>query len=346
MRQKSRPAFAGLPALRGHEDFRLIRIPAIIVLSASLVWAADSNVKSLIAAGEFEQGYNLLLQRPDLYDVDEQSLYYLGLTAPTGKSQSLYLKEYVQKYPDGDYIDEVTNLMRDYYAAQGLNITASRLYPKLPGMTSSNQTDLLKIAFCKQKAGEYDAAVEIYKSLIDEGSGQPAIWARLGVADCSMLKGDYEAAAVGYKDFIGMYPDSPAVAFALLGAADAYARLGQADRAKYFNDQYIKSFPGATAPSEAEPPVPEEEATPARLPKSINAAYFIQVGVFGKIENARTCLRKYRNLGYQVRMDEFQEGGQEFHKVLVGPYKDEASAQRVKNELEKSEGEKFLISVE
>jgi tetratricopeptide (TPR) repeat protein len=324
----------------------LIRIPAIIILLASLVWAADSNVKSLIAAGEFEQAYNLLLQRPDLYDVDEQSLYYLGLTAPTGKSQSPCLKEYIQKYPDGDYVDEVTNLMRDYYAAQGLNITASRLYPKPPRITSSNQTEILKIAFCKQKAGEYDVAVELYESLVGEGSGQTAIWASLGVVDCSMLRGDYQAAAAGYDDFVEMYPESPAVAFAILGAADAYGRLGQTERANYFNDQYFKSFPGATAPAEAEPPASEEEATPTRLPKSINAAYFIQVGVFGKIDNARTCLRKYRNLGYQVRMDEFQEGGQEFHKVLVGPYKGEASAQRVKNELEKSEGEKFLILVE
>ena len=319
----------------------------ISLISATLLSLADSKIQSLIAIGEYEKAYDRLVSRSDSTEIDEQALYYLCLTAPSGKIQSQYLKEYVQQYPDGDYINSIRNLLRDYYAAQGLSITASRMYPDVPKLSASNQKDLLKIAQCKQKFGDYDRAIPIYRTLFERGGSDVADWARLALADCSVLSGDYESAATEYTRFIDDNPESPAVAFALLGAIDAYKRIGRADKADEYLRQYKSQFPAAPIQTGAEDvPVEEEQVTPTELPRSINAAYYIQVGVFAKKDNARTCLRKFRNLGHQTRMSEFDEDGQTFYRVLIGPYRDELSARKVKGKLEDSEGEKFLILLE
>ena len=86
-----------------------------------------------------------------------------------------------------------------------------------------------------------------------------------------------------------------------------------------------------------------QDRTDNAIQSLLDVEYFVQVGVFAHESNASVCLKKFRNLGYRSRLQEFDEGGRTFFRVMVGPYQSEKKAIGEKEKLEKSQGEKYLI---
>jgi len=319
----------------------------VLILSASCL-AAKIDIGAQLKSGDYESAYDLLLNDIDSIKIDEGILYYLCITAPSGKGLSRYLKEYTQQYPDGKHIDEIKHKLCDYYSSQGMDITAAKSYQETPEIDSRNARDIYKIALAKQRAGEYDAAREIYRLILLSNAADMESWALLGLADCDLLAGKHEKAADEYENIINLGAAFDVYPLALLGLSEAHLRAGNTAGARDDYGLYRQSFP--EAPSMAEFEAIESDANPEieekAIPSSIKIAYYVQVGVFGKKDNAKACLRRFRNLSYQAKIDEFTEGGQKFQRVMIGPFKDEKSARNIKDELEKSQGEKFLIFVQ
>jgi tetratricopeptide (TPR) repeat protein len=309
--------------------------------------AADLNIQNCLNAGDFEGAFNLLLRSPDTLLDDEETLYLLGITAPSGKTSSAYLKEYMQMYPKGEHIELVRQHLLNYYSAQGLNITAGRIYGDLPDTSGIESKDLYRVALTKQDAGEYREAIAYYRAIVETRQGSIVEWARLGICDCNLLSGDTDTAISGYKKLIEN-SQSPSYPMSLLGISEAYRRLGNIDKAEGYYKRYQETFPGAPPSLEIEAAFTESHSKDIveQIPKSIKAGFFVQVGVFSKKDNARICSRKFKILGYSNKIDEFNEEGQEFYRVILGPYGDEISARKVKTELEKSQREEFLIFVQ
>jgi TolA-binding protein len=350
MREGIRTAHAGLSALRGDGDLPLIRTLMIALLLPGMVLAADQNIQSLLDSGDYEAAFDILQNSSDTSWDNEEMLYLLGITAPSGKSTSAYLKEYMQKFPRGEHIDLVRHHLADYYAAQGLNITASMIYPdtlkNIPGLST---VELYRVALFRQRAGEYKSAINLYARLLAEAEGEIADWSRLGIADCNLLSGKFEPAIDGYKELLGgAAASSEATPFALLGIAEAYERQAKLDRAEEYYNQYRKNFPSAPPSLELEASFAEHNSSnqPKKIPKIIKAGYFIQVGVFANKDNARACFRKFKVQGFQSQMQDYTENGQKYYRILLGPYVDEASARKTKSDLEKSEGEAYFIVIE
>jgi tetratricopeptide (TPR) repeat protein len=309
--------------------------------------AGDIDIQPQLERGEFESAFGVLLNAADSVEVDEEYLYYLCITAPTGKNASRYLKEYSQKYPRGKHIEEIRQKLSDYYSSLGMDITAGKSFQDGSDIDQTNAREIYKIALAKQRAGEYDDARDLFRRLLLSNVEEFEPWALLGLADCDLLSGKHQKAAEAYSDILNLGAGSDIYPMALLGLAESRLRAGDSDEARRHYENYRRTFP--QAPPLAEFEVVETEPTvievPKAIPGSINIGYYVQVGVFGKKENARTCLIKFRNLGYQAKMDEFEEGGQTFQRVMVGPFKDEKSARDTKDRLEKSQGEKFIIFV-
>ncbi len=314
-------------------------------LLPGIVLAADQQIQSLINKGDYESAFDLLQESADTSAGNEETLYLLGVTAPSGKSSSSYLKEYMQKFPQGAHIDTVRRQLADYYAAQGLNITASRMYPDtLNNAVSFNEQ--YQVGLYRQQAGEYKSAIDIYTQILTGASDGLTDWARLGIADCNLLLGRFELAIDGYKEIIGS--SSITAPFALLGISEAFQRQGKLDRAESYYRTYKQNYPDAPGSLELETALAEQKPTEneAKVAQAIKAGYFIQVGVFSKKDNAKTCLRKFKTMKFQARIENFDEDGQRYYRVILGPYVDEISARKTKAELEKSQGEEFLIFVE
>jgi tetratricopeptide (TPR) repeat protein len=346
MREGPIAAPAGLSALRISWKHYII-VPAILLTSAAIGKAADDPAP-LIAKGEYEDAYYAILETIDSLELDEQSLYQLCLTAPTGREISDFLKKYSQEYPDGANADFVRQKLCDYYGAQGMDITASKVYPDIADATPENSGELLRIAMSRQRAGEFDAARAIFLSILRTGDSALEDWALLGIADCELLSGNCGKAKNYYEEVMNRGERTSVFPLALLGLSECYHRDGQDENAQAYYRRYRSEFPGSPAIPELESSGEKAPAieSPRAMPKSINAEYFIQVGVFSKKENAKTCLRKYRSLGYHARMEDFSESGLQYHRVMLGPFKNEAAARQAKDKLERSESEKFLILIQ
>lgn len=327
-------------------------ILALLPINISLPDAlAGPKVDKLIESGDFETAYDILLDDSDNRPSDELNLYLLGLTAPNGNRSSLFLKEYLQKFTNGPHAPAVRRQLLDYYQAAGLQITAGRLYSDFPGNLEIapdgrvSAQDLYRAAVVNQQLGHFEEAVVYYRKAIDSKDGGLIEWCEIGLADCALLKGDYGAAEDGYKELIDKYPDSPSFPFSLIGLSETYRRMGDLDRSTTYYQLYSERYESSPGAEEIEAAILEKE-TETRgddLPSMLNADYFVQVGVFAKKDNAKRCIRKFRNLGYRSRMDSFEQNGKTFYKALIGPYDSENSARREKTKLEKSQGEEYLI---
>lgn len=303
------------------------------------------EINALLDSGDYESAYRLLLEeaggRPD----DELNICLLGLTASEGKRSALYLKEYLQKHPQGRNAPLVRRHLLDYYSASGLQITAARLYGRDPETGAAGAEDIYRIAVINQGIGEYETAAGLFEKAAQSGADELAIWARIGLSDCGLLKGDLESARKGYLSVIERFPDSTPLPFALVGLSETYRRQGRLDEAQTYYELYREKFELAPGSVEIEAAFMEagSEDSNQAVQSLLEIDYFVQVGVFANKSNARICLKKFRNSGYRSRMQEFRERGKTFFRVMVGPYPSEKKAMKEKDKLEKSQGEKYLI---
>jgi tetratricopeptide (TPR) repeat protein len=309
---------------------------------------SNKDITALISSGDYSGAYNLLLEENSKHPDDAEILFLLGKCAQSGNIASLYLKDYLQKFPDGEYAQAAQSLLMQYYSSSGMLITAGSLY-KTPGSNHSvSATDLYKSALYNQQLGEYDQAEARYRDVINSSDFDLKIWAELGMSDCLLLRGDHDSALSGYKKLIDRYPDSPVFPYALVGVSETYRRLGDIDKSKVFYELYRERYEKAPRNIEIEAALLEKRSggSEQQIKSLIDIDYYIQVGVFAKKSNAQTCLKKFRNLRYSARIIDFREGGKAFYRVIVGPYANETMALREKEELERSQGEKYILLIQ
>jgi tetratricopeptide (TPR) repeat protein len=317
----------------------------IPLLIQTILIAYSPRLDALLDSGDFESAYHILLDEFDRQPGDEATLYLLGVTAPVGTRSSLYLKEYLQKYPDGPNATQVRRNLLDYYSAAGLKITAGKLFLDELAEDILSPDDLYNIAIVKQQLGEYDKARQLFQHIVAISEGEMAAWGYLALSDCDLLSGDYQAALNGYRTVIDRFSDSPPFPFALVGLSEAYRRMGELDKARSYYELYREKYEMAPGSLEIETAILDSDADVSRsdLPAILDVDYYVQVGIFAHKSNAKTCVRRFRNVGYRSRMQDFRDGSKTFYRVIVGPYESEKIAYRKKLELEESQGEEYLI---
>jgi len=326
----------------------MIALLIAIIFTTSLS-STDKEVNNLLHDGNYNQAFNALLEKADNYSNREENLFLLGVISPDGNRSSLYLKEYLQIFPDGNYANQVKRNLLDHYYASGLRITAGKLYSNGADLKDvENNEDLYRIALCKQELGDYLDARRLYVKITLDNNRELRPWAALGVADCDLLNGEAEIAVQQYRSVIDYYPESDAIPFALVGLSEAYRRLNNSDKSKLFYDLYREKYENSPSHEEIEASLLEKRTVGnyRELRSVIDVNYYIQVGVFSKKSNANKCNRKFRNKGEKTRISDFIEGGRKFYRVIVGPLKSESSAKAKKSKLERAEGEAFTILIQ
>ncbi|UCC78294.1 MAG: SPOR domain-containing protein [Candidatus Zixiibacteriota bacterium] len=310
--------------------------------------ASNRAALDLIDNGDYLNAYNMLLDENSKHPDDAETLFLLGLCAQSGNIASLYLKDYLQKHPGGEHAVEVRGLLMDYYSSAGLLITAGSLIETSYSVPDMSSSDLYKSALYKQQLGEYSEAMERYGKVMETGDSSIKVWAELGICDCLLLKGNYDSALSGYKELIDNYSESSVFPFALVGISETYRRLGDTDKSGVFYELYRERYEMAPRNIEIEATLLEKRSigNEQQLKSLIDVEYYIQVGVFARKSNANTCLKKFRNLRHSARIVDFREGGKTFYRIIVGPYSSEKEARREKTDLERSQGEKYILFIQ
>lgn len=126
---------------------------------------------------------------------------------------------------------------------------------------------------------------------------------------------------------------------------------------------YNKSKPQAPAAATPKPatkpatPVPAVKPAPAKpasadplgdLARAKTAAaepfiYFIQVGAFGKAEDAETQRAKLSLTGVEAKVTEKEQSGRQVYRVRVGPYDRKDEAEKAKGQIEAAGYETALV---
>jgi tetratricopeptide (TPR) repeat protein len=319
-----------------------------VLIFTDVSWAVNEDISGLIDSGDYESAYRKLLDELDLKPDDESILYLLGVTAPSGSRSSLFLKEYLQKHADGSNSERIRRQLLDYYAAAGLNITAGRLFSGISAGDLDNTQDIYRIAIIKQRLGLYDEAGGLFRSALARSGDELAAWCQLGLADCDLLAERYGSAAERYADLIDRYPDSPTFPYSLVGLSETYRRMGDIDKSSVYYQLYRERFELAPGFEEIEAALMDDDSSisDGDLQSILGIEYYIQVGVFAKKNNAKRCVKQFRNSGYRSRMEKFEQNGRSFYRALIGPYGDEKSARREKDKLEKKQGEEYQVIIQ
>lgn len=80
--------------------------------------------------------------------------------------------------------------------------------------------------------------------------------------------------------------------------------------------------PAATQNSKA----PAQTATKSAAKPATQGGWYVQLGAFGKAENAQKTYNQYKQLGYNVRIQKENN----IHRVQVGPYASKEAAEQIK----------------
>lgn len=320
----------------------------LVLLLTSTSHSLETEIENSLNNGDYSIAYTRLLEHISKNPGDPDCLYYLGVSASSGNMSSLYLKDYLQKYPDGEHVNSALELLMDYYSAAGMLITASKLNNNPGNENPGLIENRYKMALNKQLMGEYSSSKDLFQEVSDIGQAGISDWARLGIADCLLLMEKHDKALLAYKNQVDTNPKSPVFPFALIGISEAYRNLGNIEKAGVFYELYKDRFENSPGNPEIEAALLEGRASEnsKKLHTLIDVDYYIQVGVFARKSNATTCLKNFRNARYRTRMISFRENDKTFYRIIIGPYGNKSKAKKEKSRLEQSQGEVYTIFIQ
>lgn len=110
----------------------------------------------------------------------------------------------------------------------------------------------------------------------------------------------------------------------------------------------------ATPPAPAVKPAPTKPASADPLGDLARAkagtpepfVYFVQVGAFGKPEDAESQRAKLSLTGVEAKVTEKEQSGRQVYRVRVGPYDKKDEAEKVKGQIEAAGYETALVRVQ
>ncbi|MCP4581960.1 MAG: tetratricopeptide repeat protein [candidate division Zixibacteria bacterium] len=306
--------------------------------------------------GQYNRAYNRLRE---LYGADPgvpEHLFLNGKVALSGENSASYLKDFINKSADTYLTDWARLILGKYYLAQHLFITARKQLESIPESSPFAPQARYLAARCYLLSDEHKKAASSFEYLINQSQDEDFIhkseyipnysgWIRLGLADTRLEMKDYLEAHRLYRELLKPEYENDIFALALLGLAEIAKAQGDTDDvARYYdlyNDRYQSNLTYVKV--KGKPRRIYADKSPGKATKSRHSRFYIQVGAFSKKDNALRISSLYKNSGYNVYMETFIEGGKEFYRILVGGYNSNQQAEFIKNRLEKSAGEKYLL---
>jgi hypothetical protein len=314
------------------------------------------EIDDYIQKGKLSQAYDLLYENYKQATEAPEYIFVKGLAEESGENSASYLKDFINKSSANTYlIDWARSELGKYYLAQKLYVTARKHFEEISDSSPFGEESSYLAAKCYLLSDEHELAGDAFRNIVAEygnsGYGsernirkQFKEWSWLGYADALTVQGDYTAAEQYYNALLNGSLEPPA----LIGLAELSEKKGNWENARRYLDTYQNRYASA---GYGEIRRVEDEPSPTiagtqqliESDKAVKKGHYIQIGVFHEIANASRLTKLYQESGYNTRVENFIEGGEEFHRVMVGPYQSKQQAEFIKNRLEKAARERYLL---
>lgn len=337
-------------SLRNLSLFLKIVIPALVLFYYPSYCQELNKVIRYYNQGDFKNAQEELKSYLESNPSDYEALYYSGkLEGNAEKSIEFFKKVWegsakVKK-------EEAGLELCLYYQTSGLNdsvLTLSskfrKIFPKsslLPQMLWLESRSLFS-------TGRIEQALKSLKNLLELYPASAWIpWAQLGIAEIYFSQGNFNKSLKEYNKVIDKYASTETFPLALAGMSRAFEASGEKDKAVLYLNLYKERFPRGI---EVESQIQIEEVNPRKDPgtaeKLTDTKYSVQIGVFANQENADKVMKRLKSRGYNPEQSYKMIQNKKYCVIQVGVFNSLSEAQKMREKLEREEGEVYRIVIQ
>jgi len=336
--------------LRNFRLFLKIIFPALVLFYSSAYCQALNDALRSYNQGDFKDAQEELKAHLESNPSDYEALYYAGKLESNPEKSAEYFKK-VWGSSSNVKKEEAGLELCLYYQASGLNdsvLTLSskfkKIFPKsslLPQMLWLESRSLFATGRTEQALKSLQNLLGLYSASVW------AAWAQLGIAEIYSSQGSFNKSIKEYTKVIDKYAGTEAFNLALAGMSRAFEASGEKDKAVLYLNLYKERFPGGI---ETESQIQPEEVKPRKDPgtaeKLTGTKYSVQVGVFANQENADKVMQRLRSRGYNPEQSDKTIQNKKYYVIQVGFFNSLSEAQKLREKLEREDGEVYRIVIQ
>jgi tetratricopeptide (TPR) repeat protein len=337
-------------SLRNLSLFLKIVIPALVLFYYPSYCQELNKVIRYYNQGDFKNAQEELKSYLESNPSDYEALYYAGkLEGNAGKSAE-YFKKIWESFTKIKKEEAGLELCL-YYQAAGVDdsvLTLSSkfktIFPKslfLPQILWLECKSLLATGRMEQALKGFRNIVELYPS------SSWAAWAQLGIAEIYFSQGSFNKSIKEYTKVIDKYAGTEAFPLALAGMSRAFEASGEKDKAVLYMNLYKERFPGGI---ETESQIQIDEIIPRKDPGTAEeltgTKYSVQIGVFANQENADKVMKRLKSRGYSPGQSFKNIQNKKYYVIQVGVFNSLSEAQKLREKLEREDGEVYRIVIQ
>jgi len=336
-------------------DFKCIASSRRVIFLGLLLFCSSAFSQELNIAlsyynqGDFKSAREELKSYLESNPSDFEALYYAGkLEGEAGKSVGYFKK--VWENSSKIKKEESALELCLYYQAVGLNNSVLGLCSEFK-RTFPKSSFLPQILWFESQAffssGKIEPALKGFKNIVEHYPFSSwAAWAQLGIGEVYFFQGKFNKSLKEYNKVVDKYAETEVFPSALSGIYRAFESSKEKDKAILYLNLYKEKYPkGIDLESQI---LFEEIATEKDLgeaEKLTGTKYAVQIGVFASKENADRMMKRLKLRGYNPERSYKIIQNKKYYLIRVGSFYSLSEAQRLREKLEKEEGEVYRIVI-
>ncbi len=272
----------------------------VFCLSVASTLSAADEAKDLFDSGKFEEARAVFLKQLEKNPLDPEALYYLGKLSYEAPRAKAFFKKLIDSHPGHDLADDAAFELAEavFAGPDGLYLSARKLYQDF-------------------------TSTYVNSSLV------PQALYRTGLTFLALEEAD--SASVYFKQVFVRFSEAEISPYAKLGMVDASVMSGKMKEAVRLAESLESEAPIALRELVKERLTEVRASTPS---SGAMGGFWVRVGAFGRLENARKLAARLVEEGFQVR--ESMLAGGALMLLEVGPYAKREEAEKAKTRIEKT----------
>jgi tetratricopeptide (TPR) repeat protein len=296
--------------------------------------------------GDFASAKEILESYLESHPQDNEALYYAGKLEEEPERSIEYFKKIWESSSNNKKEEAAIELVY-FYQAEGLNDSILELCSSFKNIFPQSSY-LPQILWLESQAffssGKIEQALNGFKYIVEEYPYSPwAAWAQLGIGEIYFAQGELKKSLKEYNRVVDQFAETEAFPLALSGIYRAFESSNEKDKAILYLNLYKEKFPqGIDLESEV---LSEEIRDSGKAEKLTGTKYTVQIGVFANKDNADRIVKKLKSRGYNPEESYKYIQKKRYYVIRVGSFNSLSEAQKLKEKLEKEEGEVYRIVI-
>jgi tetratricopeptide (TPR) repeat protein len=336
--------------LRNFRLFLKIIFPVLVSFYSPAYCQVLNDAIRYYNQGDFKDAREELKAYLESNPSDYEAQYYSGKLEGNAEKSAEYFKK-IWESSSRTKKEEAGLELCLYYQTAGLDDSVlslsskfKKIFPKsplLPQMLWLESRSLFSTGRTEQALKSLKYILELYPA------SAWAAWAQLGTAEIYFSQGSFNKSIKEYNKVIDKYAGTETFPLALAGMSRAFEASGEKDKAVLYLNLYKERFPGGI---EVESQIQTEEVNPRKDPgtaeKLTGTKYSVQIGVFANQENADKVMKRLKSRGYSPEQSFKTIQNKKYYVIQIGVFNSLSEAQKLREKLEREEGEVYRIVIQ